>query len=96
MEKATDTANMHYNDEVLFLDGILESHPEVYDALSTGDRELLKTYYLIGMPVPDNILEYRRALLLKQPGIEVRSKAVFDKVLKLLNIGVFTYSTHPD
>jgi hypothetical protein len=64
MQKATDNgANAHYNDECLFVDDILEFHPEVLDSLPAEDREALKVYYLVGEPAPENIFEHREDLI---------------------------------
>lgn len=94
MKKATSNeANARYNDEVLFLDGIVEFHLSIYEVLSLEDKELFKLYYLIGQPTPENIFEYRNNLIREQPGIEARAKAAFAKVLKALDIDKFTYST---
>src|SRR5258706_14082668 len=96
MEKATDNqVNARYNDESLFLEEIIEFHPEVYNALPARDQEVLQAYYLVGQPVPENIFEYRKALLHEQPSIEAQAKAVFDRILSMLKINKFEYSTRP-
>lgn len=87
--------NAHYNDESLFLDGILESHPEVLDALPAEDREALEVYYLVNQPVPDNIFEYRENLVRQQPHVQARAKSAFDTLLRALGITKFTYTTKP-
>lgn len=49
MEKATDNnTNARYNDEIIFIDGIVDVHPEVLAAMSDEDRETLEVYYLVG------------------------------------------------
>ena len=94
MERATSNeANAHYNDEILFLDGVVEFHPEVYDTLPNEEKELLQAYYLVGQPIPENIFEYRNNLLREQPDIEAKAKTAFIKLLESLDIDEFTYST---
>ena len=94
METATtNQTNAHYNDEVLFFDGILEFHADIYSDLSPEDKELLKIYYLVGQEPPENIFEYRNALVQEHPDIEARAKAAFARVLEELGIHEFAYST---
>lgn len=93
MERATDNeTNAMYNDETLFLEGIFAFHPDIYNSLSVDDQQILQKYYLIGQPIPENIFEYRRALLQDQPAIEAKAKAVFAKILATLKIAEFPYS----
>lgn len=94
MQRATSNeANARYNDEILFLDGIVEFHPDIYDALSAEDKELLRAYYLVGQPTPENVFVYRNNLVREQPGIEARARAVFARILDALDAGEFAYTT---
>lgn len=94
MNKATSNiGNAHYNDEVLFLDGIIEFHKEAYDSLSDEDKRLFEAYYLVDVPTPENIFEYRSQLLAEQPEIEAEAKVAFARLLETLHITDFAYTT---
>jgi len=94
MEKGTDSEdNARYNDEVLFLDGIIESHPEVYVALPREDRAAIQLYYLVGQPVPENIFNYRKNLVFEDPEIQHKAESAFRNLLEMLGVQVFDYST---
>ena len=97
MPSATDNElNARYNDEVLFLDGIVEFHPEAIAGLSAEDRRVLGVYYGLGQPTPENIFAFRQELSQTQPDIETQAKAVFAKVLASLHIDEFHYTTQTD
>jgi hypothetical protein len=94
MERATDNeANAHYNDEITFLDGLVELHPEIFAAMSAEDREVLRTYYLVGQPVPENVFEYRKDLIHQLPDIQTEASAAFNRLLAALDIDEFKYTT---
>lgn len=94
MEKAIDNnTNARYNDEIVFIDGIVDMHPEVLAAMSDEDRETLEVYYLVGQAVPENIFEYRSSLVEDNPGIQNRAMIVFNKLLAVLEVDNFKYTT---
>ena len=94
MQKATDSIeNAHYNDEVNFLDEMVEFHPGAFNALPSEDRRTLEMYYLLGMPTPENIFAYRNQLARQRPGIEAEARQVFQKILGALKIDSFRYTT---
>jgi hypothetical protein len=96
MEKATDNKiNARFNDEIIFIDGIVETHPEIYTALSDEDREALQVYYLVGQPTPENVFEYRSELVRLDPHIQARAARAFNKLLAMLDIDDFKYTTKP-
>ncbi len=96
MQKATDNEeNAHYNDETLFADGIVEFHPEIYAALSNEEQRILQTYYLTGKSTPTNIFDYRSELLRQHPDINDKAQVVLQKILHMLNISKFQYTTQP-
>lgn len=78
--------NERYNDEIGLLDGLYEFHPEYFNQLAPGELEILRTYYLLGQEVPENVFEYRKELMERQLGIETEVQAVLAKLLEIANI----------
>jgi len=83
--------NKRYNDESNFLDGLYEFHPEFFEELAEQEMNVLRTYYLTGREIPENIFEYRRKLVEQQPSIEDEAFKVFNKLLRLAGIDKFQY-----
>jgi hypothetical protein len=93
-ETATSsTENSRYNDESNFLDGLYEFHPDFFDELTKQEMQSLRTYYLTGMLVPENVFEYRIQVIGEDPGLEDRAHQVFSKLLKVAGIDTFQYTS---
>ena len=84
MKRAVNSSpeNRRYNDEVMFLDGLYEFHPDFFENLNDQELNALRMYYLTGQDVPRNIFEYRSELLKRKPTIEKEAHAALAMVRK--------------
>ena len=86
--KSSDLTSVEkqYNDEVLLLDGLYEFHPDFFEQLSESDRKVIKEYYLAGEEVPENIFEYRAALISGDVRIEQDAKGAYERLLQIAGV----------
>lgn len=85
----TSTSNeedQKYNEEVNLLDGLYEFHPEFFAQLTPNELKVLKTYYLIGCEIPENVFEYRNDLIVHNPAIEDEAQAAFSALKRIAQI----------
>jgi hypothetical protein len=83
--------NKRYNAELSLLDGLHEFHPDSFKALSPSEQETLQTYYLLGKNVPENIFQYRRELILNNPGLVMQARSAFVRLCEIAGVKDFTY-----
>lgn len=81
--------NAKYNREVLILDGLYDFHPEAFDCLSAAELRILRTYYLLGEAVPEDVFSYRERVLEKNPDLEDASRIIANRVCVSLGIRDF-------
>lgn len=82
----------YYNDEVLFLDGVLEFHPRILVQLSKQDIEALQKYYAMGQTTPENIFAYRQEVMNADSGLKHRAEQAFSRVVAALGMKQFVYA----
>ena len=76
-------ANKEYNEQLDVIESFYEFHPEFFDDLSPKLRAAVEEYYLLGKETPDNVFEYRLALVQRDPAIEAKAKEAYEQVLKI-------------
>lgn len=80
-----------YNTESTLLDSLYEFHPNFFDNLTDADRKVIKTYYLTGKELPENVFIYRSHLLMQYPDIAQEAETVFRKLLNIASMKDFAY-----
>ncbi len=81
-----DRWDQRYNEESILMDGLYEFHPEAFASLSNDELQVLRTYYLIGSPPPEDVFLYRRHLLRENPDLERRARRVLRQVTRSLSV----------
>lgn len=70
-----------YNEEVNFLQGFFEVHPEYLRDFTESEIGVLSTYYFVDREVDvDNVFEYRRELVKRLPWIEAEAHRLVVKL----------------
>lgn len=97
MEKAIgNEQNARYNDELLFLDGIREFHPEVFKELTSQEQKALEIYYPSDTENIPDIFSYRDSLLQTNTQAERNAHAALKRILSILGIHNLSYTTGID
>lgn len=81
------TEELAYSSLVTFLEGLADFHPEMVSDLSSPQREVLGSYYWFGRDIDaDDIFEYRRALVARQPEIKARAEAALAEFFRSIGV----------
>lgn len=75
-----------YNDESNLLDSLYEFHPDFFNELDSNERKVMGEYYLVGKDMPENVFEYRKAILSQDPNLKEKGEQTFEHLMDIAGI----------